>query len=408
MYKVLKMPRSVFVICLDYLLTHLGYFMLIPVLALLLTKTLGYSLEEVALATFIFTLSFRSGKFFTGPILDGLPPKTTIILGVFLAGFSFMVIGFVDSFIVLNLCLILVGLGISANGLAAKASISFLGSKDGNNLIYFSNINIFVNIAASVGPLIGTALLGTSLEQYIFQMTGAFYILAGITVLLLLRNTDIAGTRVRSVNFWASYKEVLMDRRYIKFLFFNAFGWFFYSQLFMTLPYFVSHTYQLENRLGVLYTLNALMVIFLQLVITSLVEKYLPEGKENYRLLTAYLLFGISFLVAGVFPSFLMLFVTIILFTVAEMIFTPSVDTMVSTLCKPELRITYFSILGLSTALGEGLGSFIGLRLVDLFVQFGAPHWFWITMAMMAGVSSLLLGMVVRKKPLYILKNTGG
>jgi MFS transporter, DHA1 family, multidrug resistance protein len=399
-FKSLSMPRPVFIICLDYLLTHLGYFTLIPVLALVLTSSSGFSLAEVAVATFIFTISFRSGKFFTGPILDGVPPKITIICGVFLSGISFIVIGFIESFLAINIFLIMVGIGISANGLAAKSSISYLGNNDGKSLRYFSNINIFVNIAASVGPLIGTLLLGTKFERYIFQLSGLFYILAGFLVWSLLSKSDLQETRVRTVKFWTSYKEIITDKPYVKFLLFNSFGWFFYSQLFMTLPYFVAKTYQLENRLGILYTLNALMVIFLQLFITSIVEKYFPEGKENLRLLTAFLFFGASFIVAGVFHSFTMLFVMIILFTIAEMIFTPSVDATVSKLCKPEFRVTYFSILGISTALGEGLGSFVGLRLVDIFLQYDVPNLFWMILASFAILTAFLSPLINRGKKL--------
>jgi MFS transporter, DHA1 family, multidrug resistance protein len=390
------MPRPVFVICLDYLFTHLGYFMLIPVLALILTNSLGFSLKEVSLATFIFTLSYRSGKFFTGPLLDGLNPKITVVMGVLLAGFSFIMIGFTKSFLILVFCLILVGLGISANGLAAKSSISYIGSKDGKSLTYFSNINVFVNIAAAIGPLLGTYLLGTDLERFIFQITGTFYILAGVVVMVLLKSTDFSESRIRSLSYWDSYKEVLTDFRFLKFLVFNAIGWFFYAQLFMSLPYFVKNQYHMEEKMGMLFTLNAVLVISLQMVITSLVEKYLPGRKEVYRLLVSFLLFSIAFGIAGFFQSFYVLFMVIVVFTLAEMVFTPSVDTIVSNICKKDLRTTYFSILGLSTALGEGFGNFVGLRLVDFFLKLGVAEWFWISISLFALSASFFLIIVNR------------
>ena len=299
-------------------------------------------------------------------------------------------------------------MGISINGLAAKSFVSYIGSKDGNTLMYYSNINIFVNIAATLGPLLGTYLLSEKMSSYVFQISGIFFILSGIIVLLFLNITEQCELPNKSINFWNGYKSVLLNYDYLKFLFFNMFGWFFYAQLFASLPYFVNTYYGVEKKLGMLYTLNALMIIFLQLIVSSLIRRYIPDGKENYRLLLVFTLFSVSFLSAGIFNSFYGLFITIIVFTFAEMIFTPLVDTLVSKYVDSNLRTTYFSILGLFTAIGEGSGNYFGLRLLGFWGNLNHHMYFWLTLAALATSISLVLLVVVRKRNIYSEKNLNG
>lgn len=404
MGKLFKIPYSVLVICIDYLIIHFGYFSTLPIFAILLTQK-DYTVDQVAIAAFVFIAALRSGRFFLGPFLDGIQPKTIIITGVFFAGFSFLLIGFVNSYPLLLLCLCLIGLGQSANGLAGKSVLSTLGSRDGNALHYFSTLNVFVNISAVFGPLFGTYLLTNGYQDHVFQITGAFYVFTGIIILFLFRKVDISESQAAGFSFFKRYKTVLTDRKYVQFLFVNAVGWFCYAQLFMALPYFVSLRYGLENKMGLLYALNAVLIIAFQMIVSSLIKKYLPAGKENTLLLFAYMLFGLSFLSATAYPSFYVLFGTVILFTLAEMIFTPSVDTIVSNLAKSDQRMTYFSFLGLSTAIGEGLGSFVGLKILDFWNTRGHFELFWASIAMIAGIACVLLWMMTLRRASHVAKD---
>jgi MFS family permease len=398
-----KVPRPIFVICLDYLITNVGYFSLIPILTIVLTKTKGFSLSEMATAIFAISLSFRSAHFFVGPFLDSINVKTSLFIGVLLTGISFAAMGYVNTLPLLIACSVVAGCGTSANALAAKSFVSKIGSQDGNSFIYFSIINIFVNIAAAFGGLIGSYLLAQNLADHVFLITGAFYILAGLIILLMLQKDDIPEKTVKHVEFWKGYKIVITDLRYLKFLPFNFFGWFCYAQLFSALPYFVSTRYGREDQLGILYTLNAVLIILLQLPLSKFVNKLFPKGRENYQFLLAYLLFGLAFLLPGIYQSFNVLFLTIIFFTLAEMLFTPLVDTMLYSYAKPGFHTTYFSVLVISKALGDGLGSYLGLRLLGFWVQRNQHSWFWLSIAVLVGLVSLSFWLTMRDE--YVTAN---
>jgi DHA1 family multidrug resistance protein-like MFS transporter len=402
--KYLKIPSPVFAICLDYLITNVGYFSLIPILTIILSKTKGFSVSEMATAIFAITLSFRAAHFFVGPFLDSINVKTSIVIGAFLTGFSFMLMGYVNTLPLLIACSILAGCGSSANTLSAKTLVSKIGNQDGQSLTYFSIINIFVNIAAAIGSLIGSYLLTQNLTSYVFMITGIFYASAGLVILLMVPNNDKSQKIKKRIEFWNGYKSVISDKPYLEFLQFNFFGWFCYAQLFSTLPYYVSTYYQLEGQLGLLYTLNAVMIILLQLPMSKLVNKFVPKGKEIQQLLFSYLLFGLGFLIAGISQSFTILFLMIVFFTFAEMLFTPLVDTMLHSYAKPELHTTYFSVLVISKAFGDGFGSYFGLRLLDFWSQQNNYSLFWYSMVALVGIFSLICWFTMRQRHINTAK----
>jgi len=363
-----------------------------------LTTVKGFSLPEVATAMFTLSLAFRSGHFFTGPFVDSTNVKTCLVIGVFLTGLSFWTMAYVNTLPLLIACIILAGCGHSTNALASKSFVSNFGGKDGNSLIYFSTINVFVNAAAAVGSLLGSYLLASKLTSHIFQIVAAFYVVAGVIVLLMLQQAKNFERSLKRVEFWNGYRKVLSDQGYLKFLSFNFVGWFCYTQMFTALPYFASIRYGMDDKLGLLYMLNALMIILLQLPVSVYMNKLLPQGKETHQFFFAYLLFSLAFLIAGVYQSFIVLFLIIILFTLAEMLFTPLVDTMVCNYTKAGLNTTYFSVLGISKALGEGFGSYFGLRLLGFWVQRNQYSWFWLSLAVLVWVASLSLWLTVRSK----------
>ena len=61
--KSMRMPYSVFVICMDYLFVYLGYYAILPILAILLTQK-QYTVDQVALAASVFMVALKSGRFF--------------------------------------------------------------------------------------------------------------------------------------------------------------------------------------------------------------------------------------------------------------------------------------------------------------------------------------------------------
>lgn len=395
------LPRPVLIICFGNLFTLISFFSIIPILAVLLTKIKGYSVAEVATATFVFTVSHKGGKFLIGPLLDKIHPKTCLIFGVLTSGVSFITVGLTDSYSMLIIFLIFGGLGLSVNSLSIKTSVSYIGRSDGNDYLYFSFLNIFVNIGSAIGPLIGSYFLSQNIAHYLFFTSGFLFTLSSCMFFLLIKKKDIAKNRgnAKRTALLGGYKFVLKDRRYITFLFVNMVGWFFYAQLFVSFSYYVSVRYNMEKFLGIMYTLNGLLIIFAQLPVSSFILHKMQKYNDYCRFSLSYLIFSLSFLSIALFDHFYLLIISIVLFTLAEIIFTPSVDYLVSSIADDRYRNTYFSILGLSVAIGEGSGNYIGLRLLEFWGNVGNYKWFWVSVSLFAFLVALYLFRVTLKRP---------
>ncbi|WP_179860990.1 MFS transporter [Bacillus thuringiensis] len=388
--RFLKFPYTVIVICLDYLLAYSGYFTILPLLSILFSETRGYSVGAIAFASTTLIVSLRTGRFLLGPFLDNINPKNGIVGGVLIAGISLFSIGYIQNYYVTLLLLICAGIGMSANGLAGKTTLSFIGNEDGNALKYFSLLNVFVNIAAALGPLIGTFLLSYNLKNIIFQIAGIFYVSAGTLVFLMIKKINIKKPENKK-SFFSHYQKAIKDRRYLRFLLYNAVGWFCYAQLFIALPYYVKNHFQLDGKLGTLLMLNAILIISLQMLVSKYIFNFFPKGKGMNRLICSLCLFGLAFFIAFIYDSFYVLYAMVTLFTIAEMIFTPSVDEIVSDLSSIESRTTYFSILGISTAIGEGLGAFISIRLIGFLESINQIILYWAFVSSIAFIFTIML-----------------
>src|SRR5579885_1433655 len=383
----IRSARDFSVICLNQLAINSGYYVLIPLLAILLTKEKTFSLADSALILLVFTATIRGSQFFTGPFLDTLNSKTTLVMGAFITGVSFIAMGYVKTLPLLLLCSVLTGLGASANVLAGKVYVAHLSRKEGKSLLYFSIMNIMANVAASLGSLVGAYLLSSGQTTSIFLVAGACYLTAAAGVLLLLPPGERPDLQKQKTFFWSKYRDVLLDKAYLRTLPFIFFGWFCYTQLYASLPYFVSTYYHMADKLGLLFTLNALLIIILQLFLSVSAKKFVSERREHYLFFFSYVLYGAAFLCAGLYLSFGGVVVAVVLLTLAEMFFTPSADTIVSKHAKPGLHSTYFSVSGIARAVGEGVGSYFGLRWLGFWLEQHQAGDFWLSLIILVGIT---------------------
>lgn len=147
--------------------------------------------------------------------------------------------------------------------------------------------------------------------------------------------------------------------------------------------------------------LNGILVVLLQIPIGRLMDTTLSGKREGYRLMLAFILFGVSFSMNAIVDSIGGYYVFVAIFTIAEMLFIPTIDAFVSTAANPDLRITYFSVIGLSTALGEGVGVYTGLQLIYIWSLYGKLSYFWLSLALLSGLA-LLLYVMLNRSPVHI------
>ncbi len=148
-----------------------------------------------------------------------------------------------------------------------------------------------------------------------------------------------------------------------------------------------------EHQLGLLYTLNGLMVVALQIPVTNLMRK----RKLTTQLAAGAFLYAVGYGSVGILTGFHFFAAAIIVVTLGEILMSPPSLTLTAQLA-PEGRMgRYMGTFGFFVASGWSFGPLYGGVVLDRFGNHPAAAWMAISsLALVAGILYLTFG---RKLP---------
>ncbi|MFI6169895.1 MFS transporter [Nocardia sp. NPDC051052] len=305
-----------------------------------------------------------------------------MLVGCVMAGAGFVSLRLVTGLPMTALSLGLAGVGISINALALKQLAAAASDRMANRSRLFALVSISINIAAAVAAPVALFFVERKQHGYVLLAVAALYCLAGQVT---FANRAALPMGKRATRAWSIgvYLAVLREPGLRPFFAINTFYWFMYGQLFSVLALFVTDTLNSPGLLGPLYTVNALMVVTLQLGITRLTGRW-TKGSHLSAVVLANLVFVLAFLTAFALPGISGAIVFVVLFTTAEMIFMPSGDVLIVGLIREQNRAVGYSIFAISTAMGEALGGGAGVAVYRWLADHGHAHQFWLAAAILA------------------------
>ncbi|MFJ5716467.1 MDR family MFS transporter [Neobacillus sp. NPDC093127] len=294
------------------------------------------------------------GGFIGGHLSDRFGRKPIMLTSLFMVAFVYY--GFTVStgqgwFILLNA---LNGLSNSFFEPTAQALMADLTEKTKRMKVYSLRYTA-MNIGASVGPLIGAYLANTS-AKLSFGITGTIYLLYALVLVYFLKRLVVPVPQEENskkvVSFGAAFRIIKTDKalRYliIGIILVNM-G---YVQIDSNLPQILEGT--VENGVfifSVLITINAVMVVVLQMPISHLAEKFkIMQVMVVGAVFMAAGLIGFSFV-----SGWVTAIVAIVLLTLGEILIFPSNSMMIDQLAPEHLRGTYFG-----AAQFRKIGNFLG------------------------------------------------
>ncbi|PRQ11619.1 hypothetical protein C1Y63_05425 [Corynebacterium sp. 13CS0277] len=347
----------------DYFLSHLGYFAIMPLLAVWLPDSYGPVYSACALAA--FGVSVRASVLLLGSVLSRVPYAWSMTVGLLLAGCSFLLLSMDVPAVVVVVALMLAGAGINCNGSAVRLYVADTVPDADAKLAVFSAINVAVNVAAGVGPVVGNIVFGHG-QSVIFLGAGCCYLLAAAVPVLVL------GTHARptpSQTRPSFVRDVLGSFRSRAVLAVAAAvfaGYILYGQLFSSIAVAVHDAYDNPLLRGAVYAINAIAVIVLQPVATAVSSRARARGiSHGYQLLASPLVFVLAVLLIAVQP-----FIAIVVFSFAEALFIPMVD---ATMLSMPFPTSMSAVQGrqLVVALGEGTGMALGVAVLPVWIAAG-------------------------------------
>lgn len=381
------MSRTSGYVVTHYLLTYLGYYGLMSTLVVTLSAA-AFEGHEIALLVMVFAFTNKVANIPLAPWLERVPAASSVLLGCVMAAAGFVCLRFADGMALTATSLALAGVGISINALASKQLAAAASDLTENRARLFSLVAIAVNIAAAVAAPLALLFVEREQQGYVLWATAAVYATAGVVTFLNRAVLPVAPLEAGASSLRA-FPAVLRLPGLRAFLVINFFYWMLYGQLFNVLAVYVSGTLDSPGELGWLFTLNALLVVCLQLGVTRLAERW-TKGRRLVTIVLAYGVFVVSFMTPYLLPGYVGAVIFVMLFTLGEMMFVPSADVVFVTLIGQRSRAVGYSLFAISTALGEAIGGGAGVATYRWLSDHGHGQEFWLMAAGLALAFTLL------------------
>ncbi len=251
----------------------------------------------------------------------------------------------------------------------------------------FGLLRLAINLGMSIGPLIGGLLSGVD-YTYLFVGDAATSALFGLLVVLMLPETKPApapepqpGEAAAARPSTDGYRRVLADRSMRLYLIAIIAVTYVYTQTTVTLPLHVRDVHLGNSFYGILLGINALMCVAIELPLTKFTGKYHP-GRV---LAVGMLMTGVGVSLTGVADTRITLLATVVMWSLAEMVYMPVATTYPGLFAQEHLRGRYQAAEAVSITFAQTLAPAVG-GLVYAVSQ--TSH--WASCAAVAVVGALL------------------
>jgi predicted MFS family arabinose efflux permease len=221
---------------------------------------------------------------------------------------------------------------------------------------------IGVNVGWAMGPALGGAFAHT------LSYGALFFFAAPMTALAALAASRVADRPREAVDAKVRLKPseiaqaVRAAPRFFLYLGLVFVGASMTTQLFSTLSVFAkTELGWSEGQIGLMYTVNGLLVVFLQIPAVALIDHRGPR----FALLAGPALYTIAYFSIGFCHSFGEVTAAVALLTIGEVVFSPALSDMAAYLGDPRRLGRAFGLFGLMQQLGVSMGPLVGGAVFD-------------------------------------------
>ncbi len=395
------LPRTVFVLCLGTLVNRAGTF-LAPFLTLYVTDQLGLSAEFATTAMGAFGLGAIFAALAGGQLADTIGRRAVMLMALVGGAGVLVAISFAVSQTSILLLLVLFGFVSEMYRPAASAMIADVVPPE-QRAHAFGLMYLAINLGFTIAPLVGGLLTRVS-YRLLFWGDAATACAYAVILILCVReslppklqaagntpNAPDCGARSSAStsandqsSFKAAFRHMATDKTMLMFCFAMLFTACVYTQAFSTFPLYLREKSIDAAGYGRIIAVNGLMIVLLQVPITAIVTRFNRAGV----MVAATLMTAAGFGMIGFGESGGFLAMTVVVWTIGEIMQVPFMSAIVSDLAPVHLRARYMGLLSMSFAAAMLIGAPVGGR---VFAAWGGKV-LWPSAAGLAVVSALLL-----------------
>jgi predicted MFS family arabinose efflux permease len=369
-------PREVWMLCAVLFVNRTGS-MVLAFLTLYLTKALGYSLGAASQVLAVYGCGYLAGGLVGGWLCDRLGALRILFLSLALSGLGFFVLERLRSLPAIMVTTFLVAVAAESFHPANLSALAAFSTPGRLNRVVALN-RVAVNLAVALAPAIGGWLV---MRDYalIFWVEGSAG-LAAAALLAFLFRSHAAKAQPASEPAPSGFDvHPLRDGAFLAFLGLNFLSMLISMQALGTYPLYLTQVYGMaESRFGLLMTLNGLLILLFEMVITHCTETFRPLTMVG----AGTFLLGLGFAILPLGSTMLLAAVSVAVWTTGEMLGTPAAGGWVASRAGTH-RGKYMGLYTMTWGLGWTVGPLAGAYLY----QTAGPEGLWLAAGMLGGLA---------------------
>jgi DHA1 family multidrug resistance protein-like MFS transporter len=318
-----------------------------------------------------------------GIVGDRFGARGSIAVGCFIRAAGFLGIGGAHTLLSLIGWAVASGIGGAFFDAPSSAALADLVEPDRRQRVFAASATMG-NAGATLGPVLGVALLGVSFTL-VSVVAAACFVLIGALVLALLPGATLAGSRRswralpgvdQRMHLGRTLRALCHDRVLVWMTALLAGFWFLWAQMNISVPLAAAQLGG-PRLVALAFVANAGPAILLQY---SLARYTGARYSARALLGTSCAMSGIGMALVFVSPFVTVFFCGIALFALGRLLIGPVINAVTADLAPEGMLGAYYGFAALSVGIGAGAGQYAGGLLYDLALVHHQPALLWVTL----------------------------
>jgi MFS family permease len=381
-----KFSKNFWLLMVASFVDMLGGSLIFPFFSLYLTQEFDVGMTEVGTMFLVWALtSGIIGNTVGGALADKLGRKVNIIFGLIASALSALMMVLINEIVVFFIVIGVIGIFEDIGGPARQAMVADLVPEELRGEAY-GIFRIVFNLAAAIAPAIGGFMATRSFEMLFFADV-ILSIAVAVFVFYFLPETKPESKEASKkenslIQTFKGYKIIFKDKLYMAFLLATSFSTLMYFNMNSSMSvYLVNHRGITPEQFGYILSLNAGMVVFLQIFFTRITAKW----KSMLAIAFGNLLYVIGFTMYGIYDSYVMFIIAMAIITIGEMIYSPKEQMIAANIAPEDMRGRYMAVHSFSWIIPIAFGPLGAGLIMDNF----DPRFVWFAAGLVGMIATL-------------------
>ena len=330
------------------ILISIAYFGPLSFIAIFLSSQSSLNYNDIAMVLLIGSVAGRAGRILFASFIDKLPINLNFTFFNILGFIGYLLLANSSNFVMALIGITLIGFFYGSSALLIRVLTSVQKSQT-NNLKY-AKLHVFTNLA-SISPLLINIIFNYN-QKLSFILVAFMLFFMAIYSFIAFNNIKLP-----KQNKWIpSFISLIFSISFYRIYFLSITIWFIYAQVFSLAPVLLANKYHLSNIVWLIPFINGLIVVLLSIKI----NKKLSDLFSNLNIIKISVIISFIGFMCFLINSMYAVFIGVVLFSITELLFIPTLNSIYAEIVSDEKRVAMFAINALLMATGEGLGFYFG------------------------------------------------